>query len=127
VHSVDRAIIVAPWEKLFTLDGTGHNIADEWIFFGKICGEVHLLPLESLPNSQSWESKIGSNSLSFHKIQKAICEGEVNLSQVLTLRIDVNGLGMGLLIILLNPKDIAIMVLVLEDVSVLLSLEPGIL
>lgn len=42
----------------------------------------------------------------------------------LTLRVDVDALWMLLLVVLLDTKSLAVPVLVLEDMSVLFTLEP---
>ena len=72
MHPVHRAIFAAAREIFFAFDSTCNNIADEWILFGEVRGEIHLLPFESLSDSESGKPKIGSNSGSLDKVKKAI-------------------------------------------------------
>jgi hypothetical protein len=51
VHSIDRAISIASREELLALDSTSHDVAHQWILLREICREVHLLPLELLPDA----------------------------------------------------------------------------
>ena len=72
MHSVHWAILAAAREIFFALNGAGDNIADEWILFGEVRSEIHFLPLESLSDSESGKSEIGSNGCTFDKIKEAI-------------------------------------------------------
>jgi len=72
VHSVNRPVIIAAWEELLALDGACHDIAYKRIALRQVGREVHLLPLESLPDAKPREAKVGADRLALHEIEQAI-------------------------------------------------------
>lgn len=51
MHSVHWAVAVAAREELLALNGTGHDVADQWVFLGQIRREIHFLPLKLLADT----------------------------------------------------------------------------
>ena len=115
MHSVNRAIIVAAWEEFLALDCARYDVAYQWVLLGQVCCEIHLLPLESLPNAQPRKSEIWAYCRPFDKVEQTI------------LWIDVYALWMLLLIIFTGTKNWTISVLILENMGILLSFQPIIL
>lgn len=72
MHSVDRAIFNASREELFALDGAGHDIADQRVSLGQVGREVHLLPLEHLPNAQARKAEVGADSGTLDQVEQAV-------------------------------------------------------
>jgi len=72
VHSINRAVAGSSRKKLFAFDSTGHNIADQRVFLGQVCCEVHFLPFVLLANSESWKSEVGPNSGAFNEVEEAV-------------------------------------------------------
>lgn len=72
VHPIDWAVIGATREELFAFDCTCHDVANQGVLLGKISGEVHLLPLESLPDAQPRESEVRANRGSLHEVQQTV-------------------------------------------------------
>jgi len=101
MHSINWAVINTSRKVFFAFHGTSNNVANERVFLRQVSGEVHLLPLEPLPNAQPWEAKVWADRGSFNEIKKTI------------LRINVYALRMHLLIVFFNPECLAIPVLVL--------------
>lgn len=72
VHPVDRPVVIASREEFLTLNCTSHNIAYKGVLLRKVCGEVHLLPLEALADSEAGKAEVGTNGLAFHEIKKTV-------------------------------------------------------
>ena len=72
MHSVDWAVVVAAGEEFLAFDGASDDVADKRILLGQVSSEVHLLPLKSLSDAQSWEAKVRPNRGTFHEVKQAI-------------------------------------------------------
>lgn len=72
MHPVHWTIVSASWEELLAFDCTRDNVAHERVSLGKVCREVHLLPLEPLANAQPREAEVRANRLAFHKVEQTV-------------------------------------------------------
>ena len=72
MHPIHRSILYTSWEELLALHCTCNNVTHKGVFLWQICSEVHLLPLELLSDTQSWETKVRSDGLTFNEIEEAV-------------------------------------------------------
>lgn len=92
MHSVHRTIFLTTWEEFFAFHCTCNDIANDWVLFWQVGSKVHFLPKITIKNCyekgmgkfikylpfvllferQSWESKIRSDRVSFHKVYHPI-------------------------------------------------------
>ena len=79
VHTKERIVrvtvarrLVPGVEVFLTADGAGHDVAYERVALGQIRREVHFLPFVFFLDAEPWKAKVGTNGISFNKINLAV-------------------------------------------------------
>jgi hypothetical protein len=72
VHTEDGTIFTTSREKFFTADSTCYDVTHERVSFGQICCEIHLLPLISFFDPQSWKAKVGTDRVRTYEVNLSI-------------------------------------------------------